>query len=333
MMEKFLSLRNRNVKLVTTISIIINLALIVVSLSLGRYNISIFSIFSFLFGQGSSTDSAVIVNLRLPRILGALLVGATLAQDGAVYQAMFNNPLASSYILGVSSGAGFGAALAILLFNDFFFVELFAFIFGVLSVMITLSIARARPEENISLVLGGFIVGSLFQSFTSFLKYVADPNTKLPEIVFWLMGSLSQITLKQILILGPVCLALIVVVSFIGFKLNILSFGDEEAIALGENPKLLRGVLIALTTLQTAIVVSLSGVIGWVGLVIPHLVRFLVGYDNRYVLVLSVLFGSAYMLLIDTLARTLLPAEIPIGILTGIIGTPFFLALIRRKKA
>jgi len=245
---------------------------------------------------------------------------------------MFNNPLASSYILGVSSGAGFGAALAILLFNDFFFVELFAFVFGVLSVMITLSIARARPEETISLVLGGFIVGSLFQSFTSFLKYVADPNTKLPEIVFWLMGSLSQITLKQILILGPICLALIVVVSFFGFKLNILSFGDEEAIALGENPKLLRGVLIALTTFQTAIVVSLSGVIGWVGLVIPHLVRFLVGYDNRYVLVLSVLFGSAYMLLIDTLARTLLPAEIPIGILTGIIGTPFFLALIRRKR-
>ena len=332
MMEKFLSLRSRNVKLVTTLSIIINLALIVVSLSLGRYSISISAIFSFLLGKGSSVDSAVLVNIRLPRILGALLVGATLAQDGAVYQAMFNNPLASSYILGVSSGAGFGAALAILLVNDFFFVELFAFVFGVLSVMITLSIARARPEENISLVLGGFIVGSLFQSFTSFLKYVADPNTKLPEIVFWLMGSLSQITLKQILILGPICLALIVVVSFFGFKLNILSFGDEEAIALGENPKLLRGVLIALTTFQTAIVVSLSGVIGWVGLVIPHLVRFLVGYDNRYVLVLSVLFGSAYMLLIDTLARTLLPAEIPIGILTGIIGTPFFLALIRRKR-
>ncbi|MGB9832999.1 MAG: FecCD family ABC transporter permease, partial [Caldisericum exile] len=236
-----------------------------------------------------------------------------------------------SYILGVSSGAGFGAALGILISNNLVVVELLAFAFGILSVLLTLSASRIK-NDNITLVLAGFVVGSLFQSFTSFLKYVADPFSKLPQIVFWLMGSLSQITLKEVYTFSPILILFLLIVAFFGWKLNILSFGEEEAISLGENPKVLKRTLIAITTLQTAIVVSLGGVIGWVGLVVPHIVRFVIGYDNRFVLPLSALFGSAFLLLIDTISRTTFPSEIPIGILTGLVGAPFFVALMRRKN-
>lgn len=311
--------------------IVVNVILVVLSISLGRFKISVKDIVQFFLGRLEGVQKAVILDVRLPRIIAALLIGATLSQTGAVYQGIFNNPLVSSYILGVSAGAGFGAALGILISSNMVFIEALAFAFGILAVLITLSTSRIK-NDTITLVLAGFVVGSLFQSFTSFLKYVADPFSKLPTIVFWLMGSLSQITLKDVYIFGPILLLFLVVLSFFGWKLNILSFGEEEAISLGENPKALKRTLIVITTLQTAIVVSLGGVIGWIGLVVPHVVRFVIGYDNRYVLPLSALFGSAFLLLIDTVSRTVFPSEIPIGILTGLIGAPFFVALIRKKK-
>jgi len=329
-MEKSLSLQNRKFFIILFLSIIVNIVLVLISLSLGRLNIPLKEIVSFfLFGKTQDITKSVIVDIRLPRIIAALLIGATLSQTGAVYQGMFNNPLVSSYILGVSSGAGFGAALGILLFNNMFFVEFFAFLFGIVAVLLTIYFSKIK-NDNISIVLAGFVVGSLFQSFTSFIKYVSDPYTKLPTIVFWLMGGLSQITLKDILLFSPILIILLIAIAFFGWKLNILSFGDEEAISLGENPKLLKRVLIGITTLQTAIAVSLGGIIGWVGLIVPHTVRFLVGYDNRKVLVLTVFFGSAFLLLIDTISR-LFPSEIPIGILTGIVGAPFFILLLRKR--
>lgn len=328
LMGKFLSSQNKKFYLVLVASVIFNIILILVSMSVGRYKVDIKNI--LFFKNLTSIDRAVLMDVRLPRIIAAILFGATLSQTGAVYQGMFNNPLVSSYILGVSSGAGFGAALGILLSSNILLIEVLAFIFGIIAVILTLTISRAK-SESISLVLSGFVVGSLFQSFISFLKYVADPYTKLPSIVFWLMGSLSQITLKDIVIVAPILVLLLVVVALFGWKLNILSFGDEEAISLGENPRLLKRVLIFITTLQSALVVSFAGVIGWVGLIIPHTVRFLVGYDNSKVLVLSIFFGSGFLLLIDTLSRTIFPVELPIGILTSIIGAPFFFVLIRRR--
>ncbi|HEM55530.1 MAG TPA: iron ABC transporter permease [Thermodesulfobium narugense] len=316
---------------VLILSIIINIGLVIFSILLGRFNISIRDVFLFFAGKLEGVPKSVILDVRIPRIIAALLIGATLSETGAVYQGIFNNPLVSSYILGVSSGAGFGAALGILISNNLVVVELLAFAFGILSVLLTLSASRIK-NDNITLVLAGFVVGSLFQSFTSFLKYVADPFSKLPQIVFWLMGSLSQITLKEVYTFSPILILFLLIVAFFGWKLNILSFGEEEAISLGENPKVLKRTLIAITTLQTAIVVSLGGVIGWVGLVVPHIVRFVIGYDNRFVLPLSALFGSAFLLLIDTISRTTFPSEIPIGILTGLVGAPFFVALMRRKN-
>ncbi|BAL80163.1 FecCD family ABC transporter permease [Caldisericum exile] len=313
------------------LAIIVNIALVIVSIALGRFKISFKDILLFFVGKLEGVSKSVILDVRIPRIIAALLVGATLSQTGAVYQGIFNNPLVSSYILGVSSGAGFGAAMGILISNNVVVVETLAFTFGILAVLLTLSAARIK-NDSITLVLAGFVVGSLFQSFTSFLKYVADPFSKLPQIVFWLMGSLAQITLRDIYIFGPMLFIFLVIVSFFGWKLNILSFGEEEAISLGENPKALKRTLIVITTLQTAIVVSLGGVIGWVGLIVPHMVRFVIGYDNRFVLPLSALFGSAFLLLIDTVSRTAFPSEIPIGILTGLIGAPLFVALIRKKK-
>ena len=315
---------------VLVLAIAINIIFAVISISVGRFSISLQNIFLFFLGRLKGVEQSVILDVRLPRVIGALLIGATLSQTGAIYQGIFQNPLVSSYILGVSSGAGFGAALGILISSNMAVVEALAFAFGILAVLLTLSASRIK-NDSITLVLAGFVIGSLFQSFTSFLKYVADPFSKLPQIVFWLMGSLTQISLKDIYIFAPILLLFLIVVSFFGWKLNILSFGDEEAISLGENPKALKRTLIVITTLQTAIVVSLGGVIGWVGLVVPHLVRFVVGYDNRYVLPLSALFGGAFLLFIDTISRTVFPSEIPIGILTAIVGAPFFIVLIRKK--
>jgi ABC-type Fe3+-siderophore transport system, permease component len=315
---------------VLVLAIAINIIFAVISISVGRFSISLQNIFLFFLGRLKGVEQSVILDVRLPRVIGALLIGATLSQTGAIYQGIFNNPLVSSYILGVSSGAGFGAALGILISSNMAVVEALAFAFGILAVLLTLSASRIK-NDSITLVLAGFVIGSLFQSFTSFLKYVADPFSKLPQIVFWLMGSLAQISLKDVYIFAPILLLFLIFVSFFGWKLNILSFGDEEAISLGENPKALKRTLIVVTTLQTAIVVSLGGVIGWVGLVVPHLVRFVIGYDNRYVLPLSALFGGAFLLLIDTISRTVFPSEIPIGILTAIVGAPFFIVLIRKK--
>ncbi|MGC8758227.1 MAG: FecCD family ABC transporter permease, partial [Caldisericaceae bacterium] len=252
-----------------------NVALFVVSLGVGRYSIAPTTVIRALLARllnhsnsVSSTVDTVVFDIRLPRIIAALLIGTSLSESGAAYQGIFDNPLVSPFTLGLSSGAGFGAALAMLAGANELFIQISAFIFAIISVILSIAIGKTKNQSNsVTLVLAGFIVSSLFTSLLSFLKYYADPYTKLPSIVFWLMGSLSDISSRTVMVIAPIMIALILALYFLRWKLNILSLGDEEALMLGENPRRLRYFIIFISTLLTSLSVSVSGVIGWVGLV------------------------------------------------------------------
>ena len=263
-----------------------------------------------------------------------MLVGSTLAVSGASFQGLFRNPLVSSHILGVAAGAGFGAAICMLLFSDSaHFIQLFAFVFGVVAVLGACTIGRTREgTSTLMLVLGGIVVGALFTALISLMKYMADPEDELPAIVFWLMGSLASIGNEDILVVAIPILIGTTVLLLIRWRINILSMGEEEARALGVNTKKLRVIIIVCCTIVTASSVCISGIIGWVGLVIPHVGRMLVGPNHKYLLPASLLLGASYLLLVDDLARTLATAEIPLGILTAIVGAPFFAYLLRKSK-
>lgn len=313
------------------------LLLIVFAFLAGRYPLNIEQFFVVLLskitGNSHGLDEnfeAVIFNIRLPRILAAIIVGAALSVAGAAYQGIFKNPLVSPDILGASAGAGFGATVAIILSLNGLGIQLFAFVFGLLAVFITYLIGSRLIRTNISLilVLAGIIVGTLFSSFISLLKYIADPYEKLPAITFWLMGGLARVEMSDIyIILVPVIVGL-VPLFLIRWRLNVMVFGDEEAQSLGVNTSSLRLITIFSATLVTAAVVSISGIVGWVGLLVPHLARFLVGPNYRLLIPASLLLGSIYLLLVDTLARIILPIEIPLGIFTAIIGAPLFIYLL-----
>lgn len=319
------------------------LALLVVcfllSLCLGRYDISplesIGIIARSITGDVSALDPIkinVVMSVRMPRILMALIVGGGLATAGATYQAVFGNPLVSPDILGVSSGAGFGAALGILLSGSILAIQGFALGFGLLAVALVILLGRVQKSTQLyMLVLAGVIVGALFEAFISITKYVADPNDQLPVITTWLMGSLASASYRDVGIAAVVTLPCALVLMALRWKLNLLSLDEEEARSLGVNVGRLRLAAIALATFMTATSVSLCGIIGWVGLVIPHIGRMLVGNDHRALLPASLLLGASYLLLIDDVARTLSQAEIPISILTAIIGAPFFAYLLRRS--
>ena len=312
---------------------------IFISLLLGRYPLDAATVFTVLLHKlgimsSSSADMAtsIVLDIRLPRALLGALVGASLAVSGAAFQGVFRNPLVSSSILGVSPGAGFGAALAILLFNNSFMVYVFAFGFGVSAVFLSYFIGRtAKTTPAVMLVLGGTIVSSIFSALISLVKYLADPYDQLPKIVFWLMGSLASASYKDIMIAGIPMVLGIVGLMAIRWRINILSMGDKEARALGVNLGLLKGILIISATLATAGAVCVSGVIGWIGLIIPHISRMLVGNDNRLLIPTSMSIGACYLVIIDNVSRTLTGSEIPLGILTAIIGAPFFVYLLKRK--
>ena len=319
---------------------VLNIVLFIVSLSLGRYKLSPIivskAILARIFPLKQTIDDTVktvVFNIRLPRVIAALLIGASLSESGASYQGIFDNPLVDPFILGLSAGAGFGAAIAILIGGNYLLIESFAFLFSIIAVLLSIFISRSqKSSSSVTLVLSGFIVSSLFTSLISFLKYYADPYTKLPSIVYWLMGSLAQISMKDVIFVSPFIIVAILLLYLLRWKLNILSLGNEEATLLGENATKLRAVIIVLSTLLTSLSVSISGIIGWVGLVIPHLGRMLVGPDFRKLLPVSTLLGSFYLLLIDDLSRSISASEIPIGILTALIGTPFFVYLMRKRK-
>lgn len=309
-------------------------------LCVGRYPVSpkdvyriIIQFFSEETPEISVFESNVILNIRIPRIMMAVLVGAALSVSGTIYQALFGNPLVSPDILGVSSGAGFGAAFAILISGKTAVVQSSALFFGIFAVAAVLNVFRIKGRgELYILVLSGIIVRSLFDALVSFVKYTADPEEKLPTITMWLMGSLANVSRQEMLTCAFIVLPCLVFVMKLRWKLNVLSLDADEARSLGINVRNLRLIMILSATLMTAVTVSVCGIIGWIGLVVPHAARLLFGKDHRIVLPASALLGSIYLLLIDTAARSMTAGEIPLSILTAIIGAPFF-AVILRKTA
>ncbi len=306
------------------------------SFMLGRYPIMPDELIRILLSrvfdiQQTWPDAAenVVFNIRLPRVLAAGLVGASLSVAGVCYQGMFQNPMVSPGILGASSGAGCGAALAILLGFSYYAISFTAFIFGLGAVMLAYGISRiSKINPLLAMVLAGMLISSLFSSGISFIKLVADTQEALPAITYWLMGSLVSIQQQDIAFaIGPVALGMIPLF-LLRWRINLLTVGEEEALSMGIDTTKLRLVVIICATLLTAISVSISGVIGWVGLVIPHFCRMIFGYDYRRLVPANLLFGATFLMVVDNVARLATTAEIPIGILTSFIGAPIFVYLI-----
>ena len=306
------------------------LALAFGALMLGPYALSPADTLSVLAGGGSEQQQIVIWNIRLPRIAAAMLVGAGLAAAGASYQALFRNPLVSPDILGVSAGAGLGAVVGIFLSLPVAFIQLSAFAGGLAAVVLVMVVASAirNTDRTLSLVLTGVVVGALAGAATSLLKVMADPYDQLPAITFWLLGSLASITTDDIWPALPAVVLGVVPLVLMRWRINVLSLGDEEARALGVEAGRTRFLVIACATLATASVTAIAGVVGWVGLVIPHISRMLVGPDFGRLLPVAAMMGAAYLLGVDTLARTMAVIEVPLGILTAVIGAPFFIWLL-----
>lgn len=278
-------------------------------------------------------EEAVIMNVRLPRILMALLIGAGLSVAGAAFQGLFANPLATPDTLGVGAGASFGAALGLLFSESQMVVQLVAFAGGITAILATWMISKTRENRSIlMLVLSGSIIGAFFQALISLVKYVADPETKLPAITYWLMGSIADVSYKSILLGSPFLLIGIIILAALRWRLNLLSLTDDEARSLGINVQRSRTLVIIAATMITASAVSLCGQIGWVGLVVPHIARMIAGSDHRKMLPLSICLGAGYLLAVDTFARSATAAEIPLSILTAIIGAPFFAVLLRKTQ-
>jgi len=308
------------------------------SLAVGRYPVppqAALAILAAKLGGAASLwppeMTTVLMKIRLPRILGAIEVGAALAVSGSAYQGLFRNPLVSPDILGVSAGAGFGAALAILLRADAVTIQLAAFFAGLLAVALT-SLAGLSRAGVLVMILAGVIVGTVFSAGISLVKFAADPNNVLPAITFWLMGSLASVRMAEVAVAALPITVGIGGLLLLRWRLNLLCFGDEEARSLGVNVPLARMLVILCATLATASAVAISGVIGLVGLVVPTLARLLVGPDHRRLIPCAILLGGGYLLLVDDLARGLLPVELPLGILTSLLGAPLFLFLLFRTR-
>lgn len=311
-----------------------------VSLMLGRYPIDPAQAMGILVSKIMPIDQfwtdqqeTLFLNVRLPRILLAILVGCCLATAGAAYQGTFQNPLVSPDILGASQGAAFGAALAILMGLANWGVSIMAFFMALFTVFLVLLIsARAKGNHMMIVVLSGVMVSSLFSAGVSYAKLVADPTDELAEITYWLMGSVTGATLPKIGTVFPIMFIGCAVLFIMRWRINILTMGDDEASTMGVNARLIRIIVIIAATLVTAASVCVTGMIGWVGLVIPHLCRMMIGADYRKLIPASMLLGAGFLLVVDDVARLATTAEIPIGILTAFVGAPFFLFLITRKK-
>ncbi|WP_027004470.1 FecCD family ABC transporter permease [Corynebacterium halotolerans] len=332
--------RTLSPRLVIAVLALLCLGCMLAALAIGRYSVPVNEVLRILLSPlidleqtWYDSEYAAVMDIRLPRVLVSCIVGASLALTGATMQAAFQNPLASSQMLGVSAGASFGGVLAILFGLGSVTLVAGSFVGGVLALVIVLGISRLSPGAPLLvIVLAGLVVGAMFNAFVSFITYVADPYDTLPSIVFWLMGSLAASDMSTVLIALIPALAGGTVVMLLRWRLNILALGDEDARSLGGNPRWTRTLLLGVVSLMTAGAVAVAGVIGWVGLVIPHLARMLVGSDNHSVIPASALLGAAYLTLIDTLSRTVTDAELPIGILTAIIGAPFFVLLLVRNR-
>lgn len=326
--------------LVTFLLVFLPIAFFLGTICIGRYYVSLTDVFLSLW-QGITGNSsgvspettAVVLQIRIPRAYLGAIVGASLGASGAAFQGLFRNPLVSGGILGVSAGAGFGAALAIIFFNNIFMTPIFAFIFGILAVILSYFAGRIDGTSPvITLVLGGIIIQSIFSALLSLLKYVADTATQLPAITFWLMGSLASTKTSDIFLSSiPMFLGLLGMLAM-RYRLNVLSMGDREAQTLGIHVTANKLFLIAFATLATAGAVCVSGVIGWIGLIMPHIGRMLVGNDNKWLIPASMSLGACFVMFCDTICRSLTGGEIPLGIMTALIGGPFFIYLLKKTK-
>jgi len=310
---------------------------IAVSLAVGSFHVSLADALGWVRGDLDESRRAVLTNLlfaiRLPRIVAGVVIGAALSTSGTAFQALFVNPLVSPSLLGVLAGASFGAAVGILFSFSLVQIQLLAFVFGMLAVGLALTLVRKRGvRSRVALVLGGIISGAFFTALLSLVKYVADPDNQLPSIVYFLMGSLAQVNLKMALWAGGVMLLGTFGLIAYGQQLNALSMGEDEAHCLGVNVERAQLVIISLATLVGALSVVVGGVIGWVGLIVPHLARLLCGPDNTRLLPASALLGALYLLVLDDISRTVFPVEVPIGVLTALFGIPCFAVLFRRSR-
>jgi iron complex transport system permease protein len=320
-------------KIILTMTVFLAAA-ILISLLSGRYPIPLSALFQRIFYGSFHAPQmeAVFFTVRLPRIFMAVLVGAALAAAGVSFQGIFQNPLASPDILGASSGAATGAALAILLRLPAYFITIFAFVMSLITIAAVMAIGqKVRSKKILALVLAGIMISSLHSAAVSSMKLLADTHNTLPEIVYWLMGSLAKVRYTDIkFVLIPMIAGFLPLYIF-RWKINLLTFSDDEARSMGVDVKKLRVLVIICSTLITAAAVSVSGVIGWAGLIIPHICRKLTGNNYRVLMPASMIFGAFFLLLIDNISRNFFSAEIPLGILTSMLGAPFFLWLVTRK--
>jgi iron complex transport system permease protein len=329
-------------KFVVSLLFIALILVMLFSLTVGRFEISYDYLFQTILAKITNNVTpdldqfaTIIFKVRLPRVLASVCIGGALSISGATYQSMFKNPMVSPDILGVSSGAGFGAALGILIGMSQLQIQFMAFVFGLFAVLITCSISASVGKfgnKIIVLVLSGMVIRTVFQSLISITKYLADPDDALPAITFWLMGSLSSVELKDALIIGVGTILGIIPILWYRWKLNVIAFGDEEASAMGIDTVKLRRVMIITSTIITSVSISVCGMIGWVGLIIPHFSRMLVGPNNKVLIPTSLLLGAIYLLMMDNIARNLMSVEIPISILTSIVGAPFFVLLLLKTR-
>ncbi len=331
-----------SVPMLTIMSLALLIVLLIVALSVGRFAIRPGELVAILWAKISGGShalpaafDAVIFEIRIPRAIAAVLIGGALAAAGAVYQNLFRNPLVSPDILGVSSGAALGAVLAIFLSLPVVAVQGCAFAGGLLAVAMVVFIGNAvRGHDPIlALILTGVVVGTLLGAGIAMIKYLADPYNQLPAITFWLLGSLSTISPADLMIALPLVLAGLIPIYLLRWRMNVLSLSDDEARALGVNVARLRAVLITCATLITAAAVAISGIIGWIGLLIPHAARLLVGPEFARMLPLSMLLGACFLLAVDTIARIATSIELPPGVLTALIGAPLFLWLLAASNS
>lgn len=317
---------------------VLPLVIAIASLGVGRFEVDFMTVVKILGSHifpieetWTQMEYNVVMTVRLPRIILALLIGAGLSISGAAFQGMFANPLVSADILGVAAGAGFGASIGILLFGNGYITQGFALIFGLGAIGFTYMIGGAgRNMPIFMLVLAGVVTSALFNALISLTKFLADPEEKLPAITYWLMGSLGTASYRELWTAGPIIVIGMFILLAVRWRINLLTLPDEEAKSLGIHVVHLKWLVIAGATLCTAAAVAIAGIVGWVGLIIPHIARMFVGNNNERVLPMSIALGGAYLLLIDTLARSLTAAEIPLSILTAIVGAPFFAYLLRK---
>lgn len=328
--------KTNHIFIVLTVILVVT---VIASFVLGRYDITVWDAlkaFAVSLGADAQVEASVqkvVINVRLPRIILTCLVGGALSVAGCSYQTIFHNPMASPDILGASQGACFGAALGILFNFSSGGIVISAFVFSLSTIgLVYLINVFAKDRSIVSILLGGIVVGALFSAATSYIKLVADPNNQLPQITYWLMGSLAGAQLNEVLFSLFAIFIGLIPLQLLRWRMNLLTCPDEEALAMGISVKKLRFVVILCATLLTATCVSFSGMIGWVGLAVPHFCRFLVGNNLKKLLPASLIVGATFLLVIDNISRNLLTTEIPIGILTAFIGAPFFIVMLIRGE-